>query len=247
MNFNFFNKVTFFVLFLSFGLISCTNDENDISQNEVSADLENVDKLISGFNQAYKAKRSNKDVSDEFLNNVFLEEINSNGLDYTFLTTGTKSTLESYSDEFTSFALDISETTSFQSKENYVIFISNLEDEILNSNIVTKEKQILINKIAVMVAFTDWLEGIVETEKSESGFEMKSDDDECDGWWSCWGKCTAAVLGGTGTGALAGAVVPAAGCTLVLPGIGTVACGAVGAIVGGVSGALTAAGTADAC
>lgn len=55
------------------------------------------------------------------------------------------------------------------------------------------------------------------------------------------------MAGGAGWGALAGAYLPAAGCTVVLPIIGTVACGTVGGIVGGVTGAFTALGTADAC
>ncbi|WP_198027612.1 hypothetical protein [Seonamhaeicola sp. S2-3] len=79
-----------------------------------------------------------------------------------------------------------------------------------------------------------------------SDTDYASEDDE-ESWWSSWGKCTAATLGGAGTGALAGWFLPAATCTVVIPGIGTVACGAVGAIVGGISGALTALGTADAC
>ncbi|WP_460540821.1 hypothetical protein [Echinicola sediminis] len=66
-------------------------------------------------------------------------------------------------------------------------------------------------------------------------------------WWDSWGKCAAAVLGGAGGAALAGAYLPAAGCTVVLPLVGTVACGTAGAVVGDVSGALTALGTADAC
>lgn len=56
------------------------------------------------------------------------------------------------------------------------------------------------------------------------------------GWWSSWGKCTAGILGGTGTGGLGGAAAAS-----VIPGLGTVA----GAIIGGVCGGL--AGAAAAC
>ncbi|MTI89256.1 MAG: bacteriocin [Balneolaceae bacterium] len=64
-------------------------------------------------------------------------------------------------------------------------------------------------------------------------------------WWDSWGRCAAGTLGGAGLGALSGAGVGGAGCTVVLPIVGTVACGTVGGVVGGVSGAL--AGAAAAC
>ena len=52
------------------------------------------------------------------------------------------------------------------------------------------------------------------------------------GWWASWGKCAAGILGGTGTGGLAGA-----GIGSVVPGLGTAA----GAVIGGISGGLTGA------
>ncbi|MCG8476485.1 MAG: hypothetical protein MI784_13535 [Cytophagales bacterium] len=60
-------------------------------------------------------------------------------------------------------------------------------------------------------------------------------------WWSSWGKCAAGIIGGVGSGALAGASFGGAGCTVVLPLVGTVACGAVGGVVGGISGGLLGA------
>jgi hypothetical protein len=57
-------------------------------------------------------------------------------------------------------------------------------------------------------------------------FDMKS-------WWDKWGKCVAAIVGGTGTGVIAGA---AAG-TVPLPGLGTITGAIVGGIFGGLSGA----------
>ena len=51
-------------------------------------------------------------------------------------------------------------------------------------------------------------------------------------WWTSWGKCAAAILGGAGTGGLGGAAVGSA-----VPGLGTLA----GAIAGAISGAFTGA------
>lgn len=64
-------------------------------------------------------------------------------------------------------------------------------------------------------------------------------DEENESWWDDLGKCAAGIIGGTGSGA--GAGYGGAGCTVVLPGIGTVACGVVGGIVGSISGRLLGA------
>ena len=52
-------------------------------------------------------------------------------------------------------------------------------------------------------------------------------------WWDNWGKCAAAIVGGAGTGVIAGA---AAG-TVPLPGLGTLMGGIIGGVFGGLSGA----------
>lgn len=52
-------------------------------------------------------------------------------------------------------------------------------------------------------------------------------------WFQRWGRCAAAIAGGMGSGALAGAVVG----TAPLPGLGTIT----GAVIGAVSGGLTGA------
>lgn len=70
---------------------------------------------------------------------------------------------------------------------------------------------------------------------------MASEESGGSSWWDDWGKCAAGIVGGAGSGALAGAGVGGAGCTVVLPIIGTVACGVVGGVVGGVSGGLLGA------
>ena len=46
------------------------------------------------------------------------------------------------------------------------------------------------------------------------------------------------IIGGVTAGTLAGATIGGSGCTIVLPIIGTVACGAVGAAVGAIAGLI---------
>ena len=75
--------------------------------------------------------------------------------------------------------------------------------------------------------------------------EEKVEADDCSGWWDCWGRCAAGIVGGAGLGALGGAAVAGGGSTVVLPIVGTVACGTVGAVAGGVFGGL--AGASQSC
>jgi hypothetical protein len=52
-------------------------------------------------------------------------------------------------------------------------------------------------------------------------------------WWDKWGRCAASIIGGTGTGALAGAAIG----SVPVPAIGTI----LGGVIGGISGGLMAA------
>jgi hypothetical protein len=61
------------------------------------------------------------------------------------------------------------------------------------------------------------------------------------GWWESWGKCGSSILGGAVTGAVTLELQGAGVGTVVLPVVGTVSAGAVGAIGGAIGGALTGA------
>lgn len=61
------------------------------------------------------------------------------------------------------------------------------------------------------------------------------------GWWESWGKCGSSILGGAVTGAVTLGLQGAGVGTVVLPVVGTVSAGAVGAIGGAIGGALTGA------
>ena len=69
--------------------------------------------------------------------------------------------------------------------------------------------------------------------------------DECPDYFSIWGKCILSIQAGSIGGGLTGGQIGGVGCTVVIPGVGTVACGAVGAVIGTVGGAI--AGLAAGC
>jgi len=75
--------------------------------------------------------------------------------------------------------------------------------------------------------------------------DVEECSEENEGWWDSWGRCAAGITGGAGLGALTGAGYGGAGCTMIVPGIGTVACGVVGAVAGGIAGGL--AGASQSC
>lgn len=64
---------------------------------------------------------------------------------------------------------------------------------------------------------------------------------KCSGWWSCWGKCAAGIIGGAGSGALSLGLAGAGVGTVTLPLVGTVSGAALGAIGGAISGGLLGA------
>jgi len=235
-----------FAIALSMIFYACNKEVHSTSNELLQINTEEIQKIIEVLDQTYNYSIINKGNKGEEMDidQFFIKNMNEKGLNITTISKGLKPNSKKLSKEFKTFEFLIADSTSFSSKDDYLSHLIILEESIRESNISFVEKELLINKIAFMNAFVSWLDAIQEQNLTKSPMSNKR---ECEGWWSCWGKCTASVLGGAGTGALAGALVPAASCTLIVPVIGTVACGTIGRIVGGLSGALTAAGTADAC
>ena len=145
-----------------------------------------------------------------------------------------------YSPEFIDFVSQMATAPAFDSAEAYQNQLADLRADMLNSSISTPEKQALINRIAFMHAFVDWMGTVADSPAAEMT-SIKN----CNGWWSCWGKCVAgivgdAIVGGVGLG-LEGAAIG----TVTVPVLGTVSAGAVGAIAGAIGGGI--AGASEAC
>lgn len=235
-----------FAIALSMIFSACNKEVRSTSNELLQINTEEIQKIIKVLDQTYNYSKNNKgNKGDEIdIDQFFIKKMNEKGFNITTISKGLKPNSKTLSKEFKTFEFLIADSTSFSSEDDYLSHLIILDESVRESNISFVEKELLINKIAFMNAFVSWLDVIQEQNLTKSPMSNKR---ECEGWWSCWGKCTASVLGGAGTGALAGALVPAASCTVIVPVIGTVACGTIGGIIGGLSGALTAAGTADAC
>jgi hypothetical protein len=231
-------RISFIASFLLI-LSSCNEDEATINPNQLQADTETIDKLITSFDNSVNIiSSSNAKMSSEEIEEVFVGEVKAMNLNVRYGSASTSTA--DYSEAFNIFAAQIADATQFASAEAYQIHLQDLDKQVRTSNMNMMEKQTLVNRIALMDAFVDWM-GTLDTPANKPGLEKAEDE----GWWDSWGKCAAGTVGGAGLGALAGAGVGGAGCTVVLPIIGTVACGTVGGVVGGVSGAL--AGAAASC
>jgi hypothetical protein len=119
---------------------------------------------------------------------------------------------------------------------SYELFLSNME-VILTSNTfasLSSQEALQVSNLVLVLDYTlQYLsEGIGEI---NTNLPNATKPAPCDGWWACWGKCTAGILGGVLGGGLAGAL---GGSTV--PAVGTVTGGVVGALAGGLSGAAQA-------
>lgn len=125
------------------------------------------------------------------------------------------------------------------SESQYLDNISGLNSQVLSSDLPYESKVSLLTQIGLQQSLVSYMGQLAlyaqETPRVAA----------CDGWWGCWGKCAAGIIGSAGMGALSGANIGGVGCTVVLPVVGTVACGTAGAVVGAIFGGF--AGGARAC
>ncbi|HLT73288.1 MAG: hypothetical protein DIU61_010445 [Bacteroidota bacterium] len=138
----------------------------------------------------------------------------------------------------------VSYSRASTSAEDYLRRLALLKSEILSSrNITGVERAELLTLVSLNEEFVRYLDRKVSEISNSGGLVLPAA--KCSGWWSCWGKCVAGAVGGAGLGALTGAAYGGVGCTMVLPVVGTVACGSVGLVAGGIFGGL--AGAAASC
>lgn len=232
-------KVNLTVVTILFTLLlfSCTQEEVIQLEEEVTADMETIDQLVKVFDNTLDiAHSSKKHLSEKEFSKIFSRELQNSSL-----STKMGPTLAGAggnSSQYSAIANQIDDSHLFNSKSAYVRHLRSLNTATLTSSISRQEKQDLVDRIAFMEAFVDWME-------AESHTVVLSGGLKCDGWWKCWGKCAAGIVGGAGVAGLGGAFLGGAGCTMVVPIIGTVACGVVGGIAGAVFGGL--GGAAAAC
>lgn len=216
---------------------------------QITPDNGSISKLIESFdNTINEIQSSDVNLDNDQIETLFISQAHKANLPITENVQLKSSKV--YSASYVSFSQELEYAPDFETKEAFQSFLESLNSDVLHSDMSNDEKQDLVNKIAFMTSFVDWMESLTPESSSPhyAIARLKSanvESDDCDGWWDCWGKCVAGTVGTAGLGALGGLAVGGAGCTVVLPIIGTVACGTVGAVVGGVSGGL--AGAAASC
>lgn len=266
LNFNILQK--FILVFcISLFTIGCSTDNIDeqpvenldnidqklIQQEELMDNSENIRKLIGSFDFLLKKSISNPKLSDEDLGSLFIEESKKNGLRIVKIQQN-QNNHPVFSKEYIYLSNSLQKTNNYDTKEEYRNSLTSLQRDVINSKMSIEEKQLLVDTIGFLVEFTDWMEALKDSNLIKFNSINKKD---CDGWWSCWGSCVAATVGGALTGGVAGCAVggavgatagaaiagiPSAGiATPVGAGVGAVVgCVGVG-IVGAIGGGLTAA------
>lgn len=242
-------RVAFAVSVVTF--VSCEKEDLS-SEVKVKADVETISTVIEGSDVTLEAALlAPQQLGDDEMVKVFSEKLKMDEvpIDGGFNERSAKVS-QSMSGEYKAFKQNVYTPKEFATKGVYVIHLQALNDELLQSVILTNnEKQSLVNEIALMTSLVDWMEQKNEENQwvkrknnvANDAQNVQPGDSNNLGWWDSWGKCAADIVGGIGSGGLGGAAVGGVGCTVVLPIIGTVACGVVGGVIGGVSGGLLGA------
>lgn len=226
------------ILFMVLTFNSCSENDDFVNDKSIKIDNAGIESIIKTLEYTTNSVKKNSlnNLNDNEIGEIFVDHYDKN-YSTRFIQSEQAKSIQDFSSEYVNFVSQIGNIESFQSSDNYIMHLTNLDDEIRNSNISTSEKTNLINRIALNKALIDWIDSTVNSQKS---ITIAKDDDW--DWWDTT-KCIIGSTGMAGMGAVAGAGVGGAGCTVVLPIIGTVACGTVGAVVGGVSGAMVGVAT----
>jgi len=227
-------------LITSLFILSCNKESTKIEITKIEPDTELINSIIDSFNEGIEESIKNNNEQD--FNVVEYNFVKNIQLKNTSLDFSNKSERDNFSNEYLNFSKLFISSLDFSTQYNYIKSLNTLSFKVNNSELTYNEKQSLINKIALMKSFVSMIEKLNDKYLYSKELSILKEE-ECDGWWACWGKCVAGTVGSSLAAATAGALGPAATCTLVVPLIGTVACGTVGGIIGGVSGALTGAAT----
>ncbi|HEY9047494.1 MAG TPA: hypothetical protein VIN08_16425 [Ohtaekwangia sp.] len=238
------------ILLLSF-ISSCNNTGDEIQKAEsIKIDNEGIETLLSlidynvtKLQENTSASKSSSSPDEIIMVNYIREFERIKGVNFHYSTASMASEEEStkpntiarqvFQDKLNSC---ISSSTS---EDEFLIKLSKLRKEVLNDQTDNIVKSKFLSKIALFEKFVNYIQEKVAFNITHT--TAKEDDSKCKGWWPCWGKCAAGILGGAGTGALTFGLAGAAVGTVTLPVIGTVSAGAVGAIGGAITGGLTGA------
>jgi hypothetical protein len=210
---------------------SCTNSANsDLSPKASSnlvADKETVNKLINALDatiiEGKKLKTVKNTISEEYLRDMFLVQLSKEGIE------ATSATPQNYSKTYLSYIQSMPSSDTFTNVEDFVAHLRGMQKQC--NSVLTSDLEIqdFLDKSEFMIQFTTYLKN------NQSSFGVYGN--KCDGWWGCWGKCAAGIVGGVLTGGLGGAAVGS-----VVPVLGTAWGAAIGVVGGGLTGAAASCG-----
>ncbi len=225
------------VAILSLIIFSCTNEEEQID-NQLVDNTENISKIINSFDRVLKFSIIKENKNKEELSKLFIEESRNQGVPIiSYKYQKSQNSIINFSEEYLQFSNRINEIDA-DSKEKYQLKLSQTLEKVKESNLVLSEKQILVDNIMFLKAFSNWMETI-DSLSLEQGVFLAKGVSKCeDGWWACWGKKVANVIGEGLSGAIKGCgIIGGVGATIGA-GVGSLA-GGIGALPGAAVGAVT--------
>ncbi|MGJ8683393.1 MAG: hypothetical protein ACSHWW_02135 [Nonlabens sp.] len=244
------------VLFFGLCLVlnSCSKESESLNSNQnnvAKSSNDNISNILSSLDFAVQAKIENNNLSDEELSTMFINHLQSiNGLVVEVDSSPTNIESMELSDDYWLAASLIHDVSGYSTSDDYKNALNLLSSDLSNYDLTASELTTTQGNISFMLAFVDYMESL---SLQETAIISKSGD--CDGWWSCWGKCAAGTIGGALTGGVAGcaalggigAAIGAAVTIWAGPGAaggagvgaaaGCIVGGAVGSIGGGLAGA----------
>ncbi len=226
-------KITIMSMLLFF--VNCQKEE--MFENKSN----DIDKLITSFDNTLQKFNSNNQLSEGELNVIFIEECKEQGLE--ILNKNEKRM--NYSKEFVLLSDQIKDTYKFDSEKDYKNYLLSIKKELNRTKLLDDEKLLISNRIETMIAFVNWMQTLEKNKEIKSNLKErrgkkgknKGTKSKKKSWWKRWGKCVAGTLGGAITGGLGGCGIGSAAGL----GFGSVPGCGVGAVVGGIGGGLTGA------
>ncbi|EON76356.1 hypothetical protein ADIS_3159 [Lunatimonas lonarensis] len=237
-------KITYFLLLVGgiLGNVSCIDNVDNSTTSHFKADLEQNEKILKSLERTlYEYLASDMTLSKEELSHKYIENLHELGARVYSLGSSQPTLRTNFrpSDEYVQISRALTDAASHSTHQIYIETLSKLKISTDGSRMSQMEKDLVVENINFMNSFVNWM---------ESTNNALGTSATCNGWWSCWGKCAAGVLGsgitggigGCATGALVGGAVGT-----VAPGIGNgvgvvSGCVAMG-VIGGIGGALLGA------
>jgi hypothetical protein len=241
-----------FLLLFTF-TISCDNNLESLKKNSsAQADEQAVKTAINFFDFSITEFQRVKPVTAKQKENLLWQSIRTfeqtHGVSFSAKSQKASNTVqaEEVNPKLAKAAEQLVYLTSIAADENdYLSKVEKLEADVHNYSVEDSVKSQILTHILLQKELVGLLkEKVTEADVlywegvANGTINAKETNPPKKGWWLTWGKCATAITSGSIGGAWTFGTGAAAGCTFAIPIIGTVGCGAVGTVVGGIVGGL---------